>query len=83
MVWFLLVWLGVAVLFACLGIYVAEQCGRKSSEGFLLGLMFGPLGVVIVGLLPKPPQSTRTVFIERAATQRQALDESLVDEYLK
>jgi hypothetical protein len=45
--------LGVlAVVFAILGRWVATQKGRQEGEGFALGCLFGPLGVLIVALLP-------------------------------
>jgi uncharacterized membrane protein YsdA (DUF1294 family) len=50
---YLIGWLVIAVLFACLGVYVASQCGRSSGEGFLLGLLFGPVGVIVAALLPR------------------------------
>lgn len=46
---------GLAVLwaiFAGLGYYVAGQRGRPEVEGVVLGFLFGPLGVLIVLLLP-------------------------------
>jgi hypothetical protein len=50
---YLIGWLVIAVSFACLGVYVASQCGRGSGEGFLLGLLFGPVGVIVAALLPR------------------------------
>ena len=37
---------------AFLGKYVANEKNRSSSEGFILGLLFNLLGVIIVALLP-------------------------------
>jgi hypothetical protein len=34
------------------GAYVAHQKGRSRLEGFLFGLILGPIGVVAVGTLP-------------------------------
>jgi hypothetical protein len=38
-----------------LGIYVATVKGRPPGEGILLGMLLGPLGVLIVALLPTQP----------------------------
>jgi hypothetical protein len=38
---------------ACLATYVAAQRGRSPREGFMLGLLFGPMGVVAIGSLPR------------------------------
>jgi hypothetical protein len=35
------------------GVYVAVQKGRSPSEGLTLGLFFGPIGWILVGLLPE------------------------------
>jgi hypothetical protein len=43
------------LVFGYLGFWVAVECGRGRIEGFVLGALFGPLGVIIVGLLPKFP----------------------------
>jgi hypothetical protein len=46
--------------FGAFGAWVSSQKNRDSSEGFLLGFLFGPLGVLIAALvptLPKPVQS--------------------------
>lgn len=39
-------------LMALLGGYVASQKGRSDWEGIGLGLLFGPLGVLVEALLP-------------------------------
>ena len=49
----------VAVIFACFGGYVANQKGRDVGEGIMLGLLFGPLGVVVVALLPSKAKSAQ------------------------
>jgi hypothetical protein len=41
-------------LFAILGTWVAGQKNRNGVEGFALGFLFGPLGVLIEALLPTP-----------------------------
>jgi hypothetical protein len=57
----LLIWYAALVY---LGTYVADQKGRPQFEGFMLALLFGPLGVAVVAWLPtlgppapkKPPK---------------------------
>ena len=40
------------VVFAVFGAWVAIQCRRSEMEGFLLGALFGPIGVIVEALLP-------------------------------
>ena len=40
------------VVWASLGIWIAEQKGRGQGEGMILGALLGPLGVIIEALLP-------------------------------
>lgn len=47
------VWMGV---FGYLGSWVAEQCGRDTVEGLVLGALFGVFGVLIEALLPHHPR---------------------------
>lgn len=47
------IWLIVASVFAVFGSWVSGQCGRRQGEGFLLGLLFGPVGVIVSALLPR------------------------------
>ena len=44
-----------AGIFGWLGSWVARQCGREPIEGAILGVFFGPFGVIVEGLLPKFP----------------------------
>jgi|TARA_B100000795_G_C22365185_1_gene274016 hypothetical protein len=39
-------------LFGFLGKYIANQKGRESMEGFLLGFFLSIFGIIIVALLP-------------------------------
>lgn len=39
--------------FGWVGYYVARECGRNLIEGFLFGFLLGPIGAVIVALLPR------------------------------
>lgn len=47
------------LLLAALAMYVAVQRRRPVFEGFVLGLVFGPLGVLVAALLPMPPAPAR------------------------
>jgi hypothetical protein len=42
----------LAVAFGGLGAWIASQKGRAGGEGLALGLLFGPLGVLVEALLP-------------------------------
>jgi len=47
--------IGIAVylfISSILGCYVAYEKGRSQTEGFIFGLLFGPLGLLIVACLP-------------------------------
>ncbi len=48
------VWLVMGIF----GAWIASQKNRSIREGFWLGLLFGPLGVVVEALLPggNPPE---------------------------
>jgi hypothetical protein len=48
------VWVGVALFSALIGVHVGNVRGRGNA-GALLGLLFGPLGVLIVAVLPSTP----------------------------
>jgi hypothetical protein len=51
-VFVLLLVVGVVFVFGALGSWIAMQKNRDNSEGFALGCIFGPLGVLIEALLP-------------------------------
>lgn len=42
-----------AVIFGFFGAWVANQRGRSDEEGLFLGIVFGPLGVIVEALLPR------------------------------
>lgn len=42
----------VWIAMGCLAAWIAAQKKRAPVEGFLLGLVFGPLGVIVEALLP-------------------------------
>jgi hypothetical protein len=46
------VFAGYLLLCACCGIYVATQKGRSETEGFIFGLLLGPVGVLVIACLP-------------------------------
>jgi len=50
----LLIGLGALALTVCavLGGYAAQAKGRSRSEGHVFGLLLGPLGILIVAMLP-------------------------------
>jgi RsiW-degrading membrane proteinase PrsW (M82 family) len=41
-----------------LGFYVADQKGRSPKEGLALAFLFGPLGVIVLALLPTRSETT-------------------------
>lgn len=50
-------WIGVGITLAAtalLGVFVAVQKRRSPAEGLILGVLFGPLGVLVEALLPSP-----------------------------
>lgn len=54
------------VVFGMLGRHVAVQKHRGVAEGFWLGGLFGPLGVLVVALLPtvKPSGRVRAIWVQ-------------------
>ena len=48
-VFVVILWAGLS---AFAGEYVAKQKGRPPFEGLVFGLLFGPLGPIIEGVLP-------------------------------
>ena len=46
-------YLAIRVLLGACGSYVAEKRGRSQAEGFILGFLFGIIGLIIVAFLPK------------------------------
>jgi hypothetical protein len=60
-------WVVGAVALAGVGCYVSAQKHRPVGEGALLGLVLGPLGVLLAALLPtlEPSSSIVTRMTER------------------
>ena len=50
----------VMIAMAGLGGWVASQKNRDATEGFVLGLVFGPLGVLVEALLPNAIKTGQT-----------------------
>jgi hypothetical protein len=59
--WIVVGWAAWAAVFGSLGAWIACQRDRKGEEGFILGALFGPLGVLVELLLPpaKPPDPSQ------------------------
>lgn len=73
LIWYILVF---GIISGFLGIYVAIQKNRSSTEGFMLGFLFSLLGVVILALLPsndKPIASKQYASPTKPAKQKQPL----------
>jgi hypothetical protein len=43
------------IVFVVAGTHVAAQKGRPEGEGILFGILFGPLGLILVACLPDGP----------------------------
>lgn len=63
-----------SIVFGLFGMYVAAQVRRKIAEGLILGVLFGPLGVIIVALLP----ADETIDVEASIAHK--TDEDREDE---
>lgn len=61
-IWVILVVIGLCVL-SVLGAWVAAEKERAPGEGAVLGLLFGPLGVLIEALLPNGAPAPRKRFV--------------------
>jgi hypothetical protein len=49
----------LACIFGGLGAWVATHKHRGTLEGFILGLLFGPLGVLVEALLPNGSETSQ------------------------
>lgn len=45
--------LAVGVISGAIAAYISERKGRRHIEGFLLGFLFGLIGILIALILPK------------------------------
>jgi hypothetical protein len=59
--WFL--WVIIALVVCALtGYYISAEKGRGGFEGFVLGLLFGPFGLLLAVLMPEPPKRVQPMF---------------------
>lgn len=50
------------VAFGILGLWIAAQKNRNPAEGLVLGVLFGPLGVIVEATMPSvDPTATRAI----------------------
>ncbi len=47
-----------ALAFAGFGAWIAGEKGRGRTQGVVIGFLFGPLGVLILAMLPNRPTPT-------------------------
>lgn len=45
----------VSITCGGIGWWIASQTGRDTNEGFLLGMLLGPFGLLVALLLPRVP----------------------------
>lgn len=65
---YLMILLMAGLVFGVMGSYVADTKGRASGEGFIFGFLLGPIGILIVVLLPSVAKPTsRAVMANREA----------------
>ncbi len=83
---FLIAWFA----FGCFASWVASQKERSLLEGFILGALFGPLGVLVEALLPsqrierprKPRFSEKKPFNPKDIWDTDGDDHPAVDDFL-
>ena len=61
-----------------LGSYVAKEKNRSGTEGFLLGLLFSIIGVIIVALLPTKEKSKEIVISDEEKERIKREEEELM-----
>ncbi len=72
----------------CMGVFavwIAAQKGRPAAEGFLVGFLFGPLGVLVEALLPTvetPRTLSRSSTPSKAIYEDATLTTPSMDEYV-
>jgi hypothetical protein len=64
------VWLAIALL----GGWLAAERGRSYSTGFWFGLLFGPLGVIAVGLAPEIKRREMSPLVEKHSMRERNLN---------
>lgn len=76
LIWYLL---PMGVISGFLGVYVANQKNRNSTEGFVLGFLFSLVGVIILALLPsndKPIERKQYASPTKPFKQKEPLNSS-------
>jgi flagellar biosynthesis GTPase FlhF len=68
--WFILFSIADAFVMGTLGFWLAGEKGRSELEGLILGFLFGPLGVLIEGLLPTDTARLDVRRLTRIEAQR-------------
>lgn len=56
--------LGIAVVCGAIGGAITSSKGRSYVDGFLLGLLLGPIGIIISALLPKDVRVLEEIALE-------------------
>lgn len=58
--WIMLAMVGWGCVFGGFGAYIASQKGRSEGEGMAFGFCLGPIGLLIVSILPNVEKSAET-----------------------
>ena len=67
-----------SIIMGFLGSYVASEKNRSGTEGFLLGLLFSIIGVIIVALLPtKEKKKDKPKEVVISEEERKRKDEEI------
>jgi hypothetical protein len=76
---------GIACAFGGSGAWIATQKSRDAVEGFLLGLLLGPIGVLIAVLLPSnaPLPGSTTGFLLRGSIDEMEVVMMIADRFRK
>jgi hypothetical protein len=67
-----------SVIMGFLGSYVAKEKNRSGTEGFLLGLLFSLIGVIIVALLPTKEKQKEIVISDEEKEKLKREQEELM-----
>ena len=89
---FLIVLVVFGVIFGALGSWIAKERHRDQGEGFVLGFLFGPLGVIVEAILPTvamapaapqpPPLSAEELARIRITAQKHEQEQKAANERL-
>ena len=66
------------IIMGFLGSYVAKEKNRSGTEGFLLGLLFSLIGVIIVALLPTKEKPKEIVISDEEKVKLKREQEELM-----